>query len=456
MKILILSEFITPVNAIGSIRWSKFGKYLAKDHGHQIDILTNSKRYDDTRLTTTNYGYDKLLAQDLKCFGRVFEFNDTFRVKMTNVAKNLIKKRLASKPSANGEDLAPQAPPKKRTPPSQGDSAPSTMDTLNELFLKMREASFVKRAVAADIPWDEYDVLISSYGPQWTHRAAKLIKEAHPHLTWIADYRDSPAYSKRTMTQDRIDFGKTVTDSASCVFTVSPLEHMCLNLADGQRSEVIPNGYDGEEGATRTRRRSNAFLITYTGTLYNDGEARRDLSPLLQAIDELIDEGLISRTDIEFRYCGMNSSTFEEQMSEHESIPWRCEGNIPRSDALKLQEESSLLVLCTWNTRYARGVVTGKIFEYFSSGVPIICLCSGEIPGALSKEMIEKSGTGFAYEEASADDDYPLLKSYVLSQYRTWKESGATEITPNEQYIEAFDHKNLANNIHALLEEIVD
>ncbi len=92
-KILIISEFIAPFQAIASIRWTKIAKYLKKNHDAHISVVTIDKRYKGISLHLTQTRIDKLLKKDLiyfnnywlvpggKALGSYFKVKDLFYIK---------------------------------------------------------------------------------------------------------------------------------------------------------------------------------------------------------------------------------------------------------------------------------------------------------------------------------------------------------------------------------------
>lgn len=451
-RILLITEFIAPVNAVASIRWTKLAKYLNRDHGYQIDVLTNRKSYDPKALLETTYRPDQTLARELVHINEIHAFDDTLMIKTTNLVRNLAKRALDH--LTNRKKRATKSKGLVETPKSSSASA-SKLDALYERYLQMRESSFIEEALRTDLPWEQYDVIISTYGPKWTHLLAERIKSEHPAIHWIADYRDALAYSERTTTQENLDFPKTHTALADHTFTVAPLDHMAMNLAAGQSHTFIPNGFDPEESTHQARVPTNKFRLAYTGTLYNDGDAKSDLRPLLLALDDLIEAGKLDSEDVEFVYCGPSEDMFLSQITSTQYLNWKSPGVVPREQALRLQAESSLLVMCTWNTEFARGIITSKIYEYFASRVPIICLCSGCVPHSLSHEMIASSQTGFCYEEADHENGSDQLKAYLLDQYNAWKKTGLTTYCPNQTYIDSFGHDHLAIEVDRVIRSII-
>lgn len=459
MKILLISEYLAPVNVIAAVRWTKLVKYLSLEHDCSVDVLTNLKSFHSNRLFSTAYVFDKTLADDVRYFDNVYEFSDGPVVKVTNLVHNLLKAGAESRKktprqakSSNAASSTGVFAAARLTAQSGSGNTDSKFDTLYDFYNEIRQSSFVRNALSFDLELSAYDAIISTYSPKWTHLVAGKIKRDNPNILWLADYRDALARSQRTAKEKNLLFASKYTSEADCILVVSEsmIENLCL--PENQKVEVIQNGFDLEEATQRSRKASEKFIIAYTGTLYNDGMAFSDMTPLFRAVSELIDQDLIAPEGIELSYCGPNESEFCKQVGGYPSVPWKSHGLVSRSQALELQDKASLLVLCTWNTRYSRGIVTGKVFEYFSSGVPIIGLCSGDEAGSISKEMIDRSRTGFCYEQARNATDYPQLKDYILQKYQEWKANGITTTDPDSAYIQSFNYSNLADRVFAIMQ----
>lgn len=71
-KILIICEYIAPVQAIASVRWTKIAKYIKRCHEVEISILTNKKNYDDKQSVVPISIEDPLLKLDLCIFDNMW------------------------------------------------------------------------------------------------------------------------------------------------------------------------------------------------------------------------------------------------------------------------------------------------------------------------------------------------------------------------------------------------
>ena len=70
MKILIVSEYIAPLQAIASVRWTKIAKYIKKAHPEaKITVLTNQMDFSED----AGQKRDELLAEDMWAFDEYWQ-----------------------------------------------------------------------------------------------------------------------------------------------------------------------------------------------------------------------------------------------------------------------------------------------------------------------------------------------------------------------------------------------
>lgn len=420
-KILIITEYIAPVQAVAAIRWTKYAKFLAKDYGYSISVLTNQKDFDGSVRGMRPYRYDESLEKDLQwfdtkyipsslgqlCFNMLFSFG--FH------ALNGIRGSAAKKQDINlnsgkvVEERLSQALFRKNIP-----------EKVYEFVERQCGLALVRAGAHADVPWEEYDVIISSYGPLWPHLLARKIKKAHPNLFWIADFRDAIVCSERSDTRANRRLSRWVTDGADAVFGVSCGVQKRLNLSDEQKFHCVSNGFDMDYAPASAEHRPKKFRLSYTGTLYADGDCQSDLRPLFRALEELIASKEIASEDIELCYAGASSHLFRGMADAYQTVPAVDRGLLKRSEALKLQTDSVALILALWNTRIMRSGRTAKFYEYMSRGLPIIALVSGDVPHSEMCDLIQDFQLGFCYEEAD-QTSFESLKAYVLQLYSIWK-----------------------------------
>ena len=68
---------------------------------------------------------------------------------------------------------------------------------------------------------------------------------------------------------------------------------------------------------------------------------------------------------------------------------------LPHDEVIAEQQRSKVLLLLVNNTKNAKGILTGKFFEYMASGTPILAI--GPVDGDLA-EIIHETNTGLISE----------------------------------------------------------
>lgn len=449
MRILLISYFVAPLQKIGSIRWTKISKYLKQYYNIQIDVLTMEKDFDKDNSIYAIEKKDPLLMDDVKVFdsyktlryGVYASIYRYFYYSLRNMAKtgeassgttNTIKRNDAevSNKGQNKERLKVWLLNKKEQIEGR--------DSVKQCLKHIKKSSF------------DYDVIVSTYSPIWTHLVAEKIKSKHPDVLWLADFRD--AYAVDILPADeynkRKSFGGTHLKSADAVIKVT--EEMNLFLPENSVCEyVIPNGYDPGEAVEPIK--PMKFNFVYTGSLYGE---KRDLTPLFEALRELSDESRIDLSDVVIDYAGVHgsnlfsmafSSGIQDYVVDH--------GRVRRDEALSLQASSAILLLADWNTKLNRPKWSGKAYEYMMAKKPIVFIMSGDMPNSIPSKDIGNVG-GFCYEKSRHKETMVGLKNYIEEQYKTWKNTGDILISRNEEYINRFSYERIAAEIWELLQTL--
>lgn len=432
-KVLIITEYIAPVQAVASIRWTKFAKYLGKDFGYDVTVLTNRKSYKKGLFQSKPYQKDAALDKDTKWFNCVeipYSISQFVANGLFNAGRNIldaVKKRAAgvSKQDEGAESDSLASAKNQASSIVEATLISSFPEMVFELVDGWCGKAICRSAIAAPIDWESYDVVISTYAPLWTHWVAQTVKSRHPNIRWIADFRDPIVNSPRTDTKKNRDLARKITMGADVVTAVSQGTLDNLFLDSRILSSVLVNGFDPEEMSGVMREVSDRFSLAYTGTLYSDNSCKSDLDPLFKALDKAISSGTIDKNKIVIEYAGTTSYLFERFSCKYPNVPVINHGLLSRDGALELQSRSSLLIVASWNTSAQRGVLTGKVFEYLGRDIPIIGLCSGDVPNSSLRGLIEGCSAGICYEEAD-ESTYGLLVPFLEQQYHQWEERGMT------------------------------
>lgn len=433
MKILIISEYIAPMQEIASIRWTKIAKYLKRNHPEAlITVVTDKKDYEPGSNAINLQRKDALLEADMVYFDEYWEVPNEKMMEWYYRLKQKKGARIASEIKTEKCNLSSERKWKTQL-------RIELMDVVYELksWLQYRQAKkFIRNKML------DFDVVISSYGPIWPHLLAGWIKKEKKSVVWIADFRDS--YAKDVDAPFALkrhqEFIPRYCGHANLLTKV--YDSIKTYTPDTQAVEVIPNGYDPDE--IRPSVAPKCFSFVFTGTLYG---SQYDLGLLFKIINELSKEGAIERNYVEVHYAGGDG----EKAIEFAKA-WNCEdilknhGLLPREEARDLQREAAILVQIGLNRHLEKFTWTGKTFEYMMTGKPIIYFMFGEVPYSEASQNIHRLG-GCCYEQSRNDETLPELKKYIVEKYRMWKQTGDVRVEHDEEYVKRYSHKYLAERI---------
>lgn len=243
------------------------------------------------------------------------------------------------------------------------------------------------------------DVVVSTFGPRSAHILGAAAKKAVPGTKWIADYRDLwslnhlAGYGFAAKRREMVLELETMK-GADAMTTVSEELAIALQGLHGRSAHVIPNGFDAEDVIHKTLEQPRSARITYAGMLY---QGSRDPSPLFQAISELHDEGMLDPGSLTVDFYGPKDEWLAELVQRYQVADWvRLNGRIPRDRVLKEQLNSSMLLLLESGLPEAKGVLTGKLFEYLSMRRPIMSIGSSK-DSAIAR-VLRQTGSGLVLE----------------------------------------------------------
>ena len=261
---------------------------------------------------------------------------------------------------------------------------------------------------------EKWDLVVSTAGPFYVHFPAFRLRRSGSAKCWIADWRDLwvdnhmfpgiPLFRSIERRRERI-----WCQTADIVTTVSePLAEILRNN-HRCRVEVIYNGYDVEDyknlPAKNAFNDSSVFKILYTGTIY---QGSQDPVPLFDAVKSLEDTGLLTQDKLSILFCGNNADVMQLANKAGVSGYVKYLGFIPRQKALQMQRDANALLLLEVESIKAKGILTGKIFEYMYAGPPIIAIGVGMDSSV--GEVLKITGRGIALGRDIDDISDTLMK----------------------------------------------
>ncbi|HYG99971.1 MAG TPA: glycosyltransferase family 4 protein [Terriglobales bacterium] len=293
------------------------------------------------------------------------------------------------------------------------------------------------------------EAIISTAPPLVCHMIAGKAKQ-FLGCPWIADYRDLWNTDPLTL-EDRSGVvgaiqrrtEKRILASCDALVTVSePWAHRLRLRYPGKKAHAITNGFDPDEMAPADHSLTSKFSITHAGILYL---GKRDPTPLLQALRDLINAGQMDASDLLLRFYG-EPEPFLSPLIRKFGLERVTEMRaVPRGEVLERQRESQLLLVLNWSGPTENGGHTGKVFEYLAASRPI--LACGGAPGVL-RDLLQETNTGV--HVLSQDQ----MRQVLLDAYREYKRHGRVLYRGNDNAIERYSHRNMAQKFAGLLEEV--
>ena len=375
-RILMITAFFYPQNVIATSRVGQWVKYWARD-GHEVTVLT-TKKYP---FWAVDYNVD---------------LPPNVRIIETGYLSRFIIKRLV----------------KNKIPDIRHNGSISILKKIKRVLTSLIDIDIhdfwpisALKAGEKILSDNDFDLIISSYSPASSHIIASRLRKRFPKPIWIADFRDLWAHN-HIVSQSAISKyirmvrEKNIVRHADVLTTVSePLADILKKSYPEKKVSVIENGFDPDDypdmGLTNKNfLAKNKTIITYTGMIY---QGKQDPSLLLCAVNELIEENKIHASDIEIHFYGQSDKILSDIVKKGEFNRYgmlSIHGVIPRTQSIERQKNSDLLLLLGWNDPSAKGVLTGKIFEYIASGVPILGI--GITNQSSVGQLIEQTRTGFS------------------------------------------------------------
>lgn len=270
---------------------------------------------------------------------------------------------------------------------------------------------------------ENINLVISTGPPHSMHLIARGLKKHRPQLRWVADFRDPwtniDFYEKLMLTRaadalhHRLE--QAVLKEADAVVSIGESmmeEFKAMYLAAGgkhsEKFSVITNGYDEDDVRTTAPPLDQRFSLAHIGTLVRD----RNPEILWQALSQLIKENESFSRELEIKLVGKVDLYVMDQLTAQGLLPFvRRIEYLPHDQVILEQKASKVLLLLVNNTKNAKGILTGKFFEYLAAARPVLAI--GPENGDLAA-IIKETNCGYI----SSFEDLEGLKANILKLYR--------------------------------------
>ena len=370
-KVLIITYYWPPAGGSGVQRWLKFVKYF-RDFGWEPVVFTaanpEAPAYDDSLLKDVPAGVEIIrsnVVEPYSIYRKVVGAKGTIGVGFTS------------------------AKPVKRSYLSD-----FAVWVRGNLFIPDARALWIRPAanqIAKYLKDNPVDAIISTGPPHTTHLIALRVKRK-TGLPWLADFRDPwtsiDYYKDLKLTRfadrlhHRLERKVLATANATVVVSSQMLDEY---RALSPRIELVENGFDADDYSHDSEPALDAdFSICHVGSI----TPNRNCPALWKAISIYASQNAEFKQRLRIRLVGsVDQSVVESLNSLGLTNNVDLVGYLPHKQVAAIQLQSQILLLLVNNSPNAKGILTGKIFEYMAAKRPILAVGpkGGDIDNLLSE-----------------------------------------------------------------------
>jgi len=307
-------------------------------------------------------------------------------------------------------------------------------------------AKFLKKYVTEH----PVDAIVSTGPPHSMHLIAMQLNKSLA-IPWLADFRD-PWTSidfyhqlKLTSVADKLHhkLEKKVLTAATAVTVVSREMINDFKRIVDREYNLVTNGYDEQDISPLSHDElDKKFSISHIGSL----NAARNPVNLWTTLAKLIKELPDFKQFLQIKLVGKVDINVLESIHINGLNPYlsRIE-YMPHQEVMLEIQKSQVLLLLINNTPNAKGILTGKIFEYFAVKRPILCIGPEDGDAAA---LLKETNAG---QTIHFDDDTKLEQA-ILGLYQDYRNK--IVFNPGNSY-QQFSRKKLTESISKILEQML-
>ena len=260
---------------------------------------------------------------------------------------------------------------------------------------------------------NKIDTIITTGPPHSLHLIGLKLKRKL-NIKWVADFRDPwtniDYYEKLKLTKwadikhHRLE--RDVIESCDRVLVVGETMKNDFYGIAGDKIDVLPNGFDNEVSVNDNITLDKKFSIAHIGSMNAD----RNPHYLWEAIAECIAEDNKLSEHLQIKLAGTVSKEIFDTLEFFKLDKYLVhEEYLEHKDVIDFQKSSQILLLVLNNTQNAKGIVTGKFFEYLNAKRPILTI--GPEDGDLAK-ILNKTNSGKIVNYTKKEEMKILIKEY--------------------------------------------
>ena len=423
MKVLIVTYYWPPSGGSGVQRWLKFVKYLQEFGIEPVVYTVLNPKYPiiDASLENEIPNDITILKQPIWEPNNILNF---FKKNDTKESAGFLNPN----PSFIGKLL-------------QYIRANYFIPDARKFWIKP-SVSFLEKYLSEN----SVDAIITTGPPHSLHLIGMELKRKL-NLKWISDFRDPwteidyfeqlPLTNKAKKKQHQLE--EEVLKESDAVLVIG--KTMKEKFQQFSKSiYVVTNGFDTAEKEKEIKLDSN-FTITHIGLMNAD----RNPYSFWKAIKEISDENVQFVKDYQIQLVGKVAPEVKRLIKELNLENINDLGYLSHKEVKEYQCKSQVLLLAVNKVKSAKGIITGKIFEYLQAKRPILAI--GPIDGDLA-EIINDTNSGVIV----GFNDVETIKSELLKMYYSYKENSLKVDSKN---INQYHRKNLTKRLSEIIKETI-
>ena len=425
MKVLIITYYWVPAGGSGVQRWLKFVKYLRDFNIEPVVFTTDEASYPiiDNSLTNEVPNNIKVLKN------KIWEPNDLLSIFQKKEAKTSAG-FLNPNPSFFGKVM-------------QYIRANYFIPDARKFWIKPSVKKIKKY-----LENNPVDAIITTGPPHSVHLIGLHLKK-ELGVKWIADFRDPwtdidyfhqlPLTQKAKEKHHQLE--KEVLQKADATLVVGKaMQQNYQKFSD--TIHVVTNGFDTDEKSESKPVLDIKFSITHIGLMNAD----RNPKVLWKILSELSTENPDFANDFEIKLIGSIADEVTNELDFYQfknvvKIP-----NVPHAEVQNYQKSTQVLLLAINKVPSAKGIITGKIFEYLQAKRPILAI--GPEDGDLA-EILKNTNAGAIVDF----DDAVKMKKNIIDLYQRYK---VGNLTVNSKNIEKYHRKEVTKQVSVILKKVVN
>ena len=432
-RVLIITYYWPPSGGSGVQRWLKMSKYLPENGWGPVIYTTKNAEYP-----IVDSSLEKDVAPDLEVIRRpIFEPYDYY------------KKFLGIKKEETVKMGFIEEKEKKH-----GWKESISLWIRGNLFIPDARCWWVKpsvRYLKSYLKEHPVDAIISTGPPHSMHLIAMKLKE-ELGIPWIADFRDpwteidyyDDLHLTRWADRKHHRLEREVLEKADKVVTVAPDGAKRLGRLGNRNVRTIYNGFDRDDDAQTPVSISDTFTLTYLGVL----SKIQNPEQFWQVLGELVKEDEEFSKKLKIKLIGQIDNSVIRSIEEQGLSGYvALSPYVPHDQVAEVHRSSTLLLLFLMpdSEPRAKGLLTGKLFEYMASGRPILCIGPEDGDAA---HILKETHTG----QTVNFEDKKKMKEVIKYLYQKYLKNG---LPSNEsQEVEKYSRRALAGEYAKILNKI--